>query len=155
MNIIDNFHSEGKGKIEKILSEDGVELIDAKLVFCSGDYRLCCLVDYANGGITVEKCAMLNKRIVKFLEESNILGADFIVEVDSPGLGRSLKTYKDFARMIGKIVGVWPKAPLDGKMYFEGKISDVSEQVLTLEAKGKNYIIDFEKINLGKEKLEG
>lgn len=153
MNIIDNFYSQWKEKIEKILAEEGIELIDAKLTFYAGDYRLRCLVDYVNGGITLEKCAMFNKRIVKFLEESNALGADFAVEVDSPGLDRPLKTYKDFARMIGKIVGVWPRAPLDGQMYFEGKIFDVSEQSLTLEAKGKNYIIDLDKINVGKEKL--
>jgi ribosome maturation factor RimP len=57
--------------------------------------------------------------------------------------------------MKGKVVGIWPKAPLDGKTYFEGIISDVSAQSVTIDAKGKNHIIDFDKINLGKEKLEG
>jgi len=155
MNMLDNFYSQWKEKIEKLINEESLELIDIKLVFHSGDYNLRCLVDYPNGGITVETCAMLNKKIVKFLESNNALGTNFIVEVDSPGLDRPLKTCKDFARMTGKMVGVWPKTPLDGKAYFEGKVVDVSEQSLTLEGKGKNHIIDFEKINLGKEKLEG
>lgn len=155
MNTIDNFYSQWKEKLEKIINEEDVELIEVKIAFSSGDYMLRCVVDYAYGGITVDKCATLNKKIIKFLEESNALGNDFIVEVNSPGLDRPLKTYKDFVRMKGKVVGIWPKAPLDGKTYFEGIISGVSEQSVTIDAKGKNHIIDFDKINLGKEKLEG
>ncbi|MFA5271276.1 MAG: hypothetical protein WC412_02915 [Candidatus Omnitrophota bacterium] len=154
MSIIDNFYTEWKDKIEKIINEEGLELIDTKLAFCSGDYMLRCIVDYEHGGITIDNCAMLNKKIIRFLEESSALGADFIVEVNSPGLDRALKTYKDFARMKGKMVGIWPKAPLDGKMYFEGIISGVSEQSVTLDIKGKDYIIDFVNINVGKEMIE-
>ncbi len=154
VNIIDNFYSQYKEKVEKIINDEGAELIDIKLSFYIGDYILRCIVDYPAGGITIDKCARLNGKIVKFLEENKALGDNFIVEVNSPGLDRPLKTYKDFARMKGKIVGLWPKIPLEGKAYFEGKVSEVSEKNLTVEMKGKKYIIDFEKIHLGKEKLE-
>lgn len=111
------------------------------------------LVDYAQGGVTIGDCARINREIVSFLEKSDILGGDFTVEVNSPGLKRSLKNFKDFMRIKGKTVCVWLKEPVSGKSYWEGELIGVDENNLTLKIKEKELAIVISNVNCGKEKV--
>lgn len=149
-----NLKEELKEKIEKIIVQEGAELVDFKFSFYGGKYSLRCLVDYTAGGISIDKCAEINGKIFSFLEENNLLGEDFVLEVNSPGLDYPLKNYKDFLRIKGNIVGVWLKSPIDAKTYLEGEIIDVNERSVALKAKDKVYTVELEKIKIGKARLD-
>ena len=143
-----------KGAIADILREQGVEFVEFK-IFSSGlKHTVRCLVDYPAGGITLNTCAMINTRIFSFLDSTQLLGDDFTVEVNSPGLDRKLVSYRDFLRVKGKNVGVWLLEPLEGKTYVEGEVTDVNEQHLFLKGRENIFKIDLVKIRSGKEKVE-
>ena len=78
---------------------------------------------------------------------------DFIVEVDSPGLDRVLRTKEEFIRTKGKEIGVWFKEDFEFKKYLEGVLLEISGDVMVLETKNKTYEIPLEKINCAKQKL--
>jgi len=141
-------------KVERIIAEYGAEIVDFKFSFYAGAYSLRCLVDYAAGGISIDKCAEINRKISNFLEESNLLGEDFILEVNSPGLDYPLKNYKDFLRIKGNIVGIWLESPIEAKTYLEGEIIDANERNVALKAKDKVYTVELEKIKIGKARLD-
>ncbi|MDD4954751.1 MAG: hypothetical protein PHP17_01765 [Candidatus Omnitrophica bacterium] len=149
-----NLNEELKSKIEGMIKEEGLELIDFKLSFYGGAYSLRCLIDYAAGGITIDKCAELNRRIFNLLDESKLLGEDFTIEVNSPGLDYPLKNYKDFLRSKGSIVGVWLSNPVDAKTYLEGEIIDSNEHGIFLKAKDKTYNLEPLNIKIGKARLD-
>jgi ribosome maturation factor RimP len=160
--------------VEEIIKREGAELVEFK-VFLSGGKSTCRVItDYPEGGITISDCARINTMIFSFLKESQLLGEDFTVEVNSPGLKRSLKTYKDFLRVKGKNICLWLQEPYKGKEYLEGRVVDVKEEKLVFEyqysreVKVKNskhlsrklldrekeiYELNLDKIRLGKEKL--
>ncbi|MFA5008327.1 MAG: hypothetical protein WC546_03810 [Candidatus Omnitrophota bacterium] len=154
MSMENNLKEELRKKIEEIIAQDQIELIDFKFSFYAGQYSLRCLVDYAAGGIAIDKCAEINRKIFNFLEESKLLGEDFTLEVNSPGLDYPLKNYKDFLRVKGAIVGVWLSQPVNAKTYIEGEIIDANEAGVVLKAKDRMYILEPLNIKIGKARLD-
>jgi ribosome maturation factor RimP len=143
-----------RNHIGKILEKKGICLIEFK-IFPAGKKSICrCLIDYPEGGITIDECANINNEIFSFLEETSLLGEDFVVEVNSPGMDRPLKTKADFLRVKGRNVGLWLSESIEGKSYIEGKVIEMNQEKLIFNYKDKDLEIDLTKIKLGKEKIE-
>jgi len=145
-------------KVKDIIEEEGFELIDFKNFFSSGKYVVRCLVDHVLGGITIDDCARINKKVFSYLEESNILGGNHTVEINSPGLDRPLRTKKDFLKVKGKTISLWLIKPVCDKEYdkeyLEGEVLSIEENKIILMHNGESLDIDFSEIKLGKEKIK-
>jgi ribosome maturation factor RimP len=160
MNIIDK-EKIRKG-IEEIVSRFGAEIVEFKLFSSAGRFICRCLVDYPEGGITINDCARINQEIFSFLENSKCLGEDFVVEVNSPGLDRDLKTKEDFLRVKKRSICLWFDEPFvfekEGKKkqvnYLEAELEDVKEDKLVINFLNKLWEIDLNKIKLGREKIK-
>lgn len=139
--------------VKNIVEANGARVIECKLLKQKNGYFLRCLVDYLSGGITVETCARINRKIYQLLGETKLLGEDFAVEVSSPGLDRKLKTYEDFLPRKGRLIDLYLKEKVEGRIFFAGKLIETEKDFLTLSFKDKLYHIPFDKINFGKEKL--
>lgn len=141
-------------KVEDIVKGQGAEVVDFKILFPGGKYTLRCVVDRPEGGITLDSCVAINKRVVAYLEESECLGENYAVEINSPGLDRKINQPKDFLKIKGRKVSLWLNEPVEGKEYLEGQVLDVSNDKLSLGYKDKILKVDFSKIKVGKEKIE-
>ena len=53
------------------------------------------------GGIGIEDCDEISRRLSDWLDENDFIDEGYILEVSSPGLGRALKKDKDFLRELG------------------------------------------------------
>ena len=142
-----------RSEIKNIIEKEGFEMIEFKLFFYHGTYNICCLVDYLGGGITMEQCANLNKNISSYLDENKVLGDNYALEVDSPGLDRPLKNRNDFLRVRGKNISLWFKEPVDNMPFLEAEVLDISENELIVRYKKEVLKIDFSNIKMGKEKI--
>lgn len=140
--------------VQKIVAAAGAEVIDCKMFRSGGRYTLRCLIDYPGGGITVDACAAINKRLVSFLEEQKGAYADTVVEINSPGLDRLLRTSADFLRVKGRMVLLWLSRPINDTTYLEGAVSDVDEAGLYIVCKEKTFMVPFDAVKTGKEKIE-
>ncbi len=147
MNIVDKDLQE---KVEMIVNGEQAQLMELKVIPYRSKKTLRCVVDLEQGGITVDACASINSKICSFLDESNLLGDDFTVEVNSPGLDWPLKTYRDFLRVKGKPVGLWLSEKVDDKDYYEGVVNDVNDKGILICDKN----IAFNKIKVGKEQVK-
>ena len=136
-------------KVADIVKEAGAELLELKINSSSGKNSLRCLVDLLQGGITLDSCAAINRKIVTYLEESGDLGSDY-----SPGLDRKLHTFKDFLKVKGRNISLWLSEPVEGKEYLEGQVLALGDDKLSLSYKDKILKINFNKIKVGKEKIE-
>ena len=141
-------------KVKDIIESLDAELIDFRIFYSSGKCTLRCIVDAPEGGITLNSCTSINKKIGAYLEESSCLGDNCTVEINSPGLDRKLKVSKDFFRVKGRMISLWLNEPVEGKEYLEGKVLAVSDAKISLGYKDKILEIDFNKIKTGKEKIE-
>jgi len=104
------------------------------------------IADKASGGITINECILINKKVVLSIEEKQWFGEDFVVEVSSPGLDRELKTLNDFSRAAGKRVRVHLLKSIEGKVEHHGKITGVQGGQIMMEGKDKIIIIPLKHI---------
>lgn len=99
---IENRLPEIRAQIEKL----GAELVDISLQRSSGRQVLAVTAD-KSGGITLEDCAEINRRLGAYFDELQTEGSQgffasrYFLEVSSPGLDRPLKTEKDFTKAVG------------------------------------------------------
>lgn len=151
--MLDGLPQDSLLAIREIISREGLEAIDIKYFLVSGKPVLRCLIDYPKGGVNIDSCALVNRKIFSFLEESNILGDDFVVEVHSPGLDRPLKNKKDFLRIKGGRILVWLKNNINNRNYYEGEVIDATDNGIVLKLKDSQLDISFCEISLCKEDI--
>ncbi|MCF7870615.1 MAG: hypothetical protein K9L95_05065 [Candidatus Omnitrophica bacterium] len=141
-----------KEKIEKIINQEGVELVEYRTFNLRGKLTIRCLVDYPQGGITLDKCGRLNKMIFNQLQEL-LSDVNYTVEVNSPGLDRPLRQIEDFLKVEGKIILLWLKEPVLQKSFMEATLAKVESDKLFLKKEEEQIEIDFNKVKLGKQKF--
>ena len=117
--------------MSEILSGTDFELVDVEYVK-ERDWYLRVFVDKA-GGIDLDDCQNLSEQLSAKLDQLDIIGGAYILEVSSPGIDRILKKDKDFLREAGKIVDVTLYAPIDGKKIFVGELIGRDENFLHLK----------------------
>lgn len=89
-----------------------------------------------DGGVLIEDCEKVHRMLDTLLDEINPTDdAPYILNVESAGLDRPIKTQRDFLRNKGKEVEVKLYKKLDGKKSFVGNLMefDDTKVVLSLE----------------------
>ncbi len=142
-----------ESRIEMILGELGLDLVEIKLFPQGASLVVRVIADFPYGGITLRDCEKANRRIFSYLEEEKVLGDDFIVEVISPGVDRKLKAKKDFLRVLDRELKIWLYNPLKGKNYWEGKLIEVRDEGIVIQSK-EILSIPYEIINFARQKYE-
>lgn len=139
--------------VQRILPE-GIELIDLQLKGKGGKSILKILVDRTTGGISLEECADINRKLGEELDKEDFIQQRYILDVSSPGVNYPLKTFKDFKRNIGHIVKIETYNEIDGKKSFIGKLIEVKKTSILLEdKKDKKLDIPIENIIRAKQKV--
>ncbi len=118
-------------KIVPLVEEDGLEIVDIKFLEGGPASVLRIYVDKA-GGVTVDQCANLSRRIGDFLEIEDLIPRRYTLEVSSPGLDRPLFSGADFKRKIGEKVKVFLNEEVGGKMELLGRIKNFEGENLLL-----------------------
>lgn len=109
------------------------------------------LVDQPEGGISIDTCARLNRELGAILDEKDILGERYILEVASPGLDRPLKIKADFLRCLKKEAVFYLSGPLKGSIQWQGVIESVTEETVFIEKSGERVGIPLNLINRAKQ----
>ena len=140
--------------IEPIIQEDSVELVEMIYGREAGRQVLRLLVD-KEGGIQLSDCARLNQKIGQVLDEQNIIQESYVIEVDSPGIGRLFKIKRDYERAIGKPVRITLSERILDKKEYIARLEEVSDIGIKVGIKKKGIIeIPFEKIARAREEIE-
>ncbi len=84
-----------------------------------------------DNGVTIDDCTKVNKALYKFIEETNLFGGDFSLEVSSAGVDKPLKLLRQYKKNIGRKV----EATLIDGSIIEGKLVDVNTEDITIEEK--------------------
>ncbi len=134
-----------------ILEELGFELVDCEYVKEAGTDYLRLYID-KEGGITINECENVSRRMSVLLDEEDFIPDAYIFEVSSPGLGRTLKKDRDFQRELGSEVEVKLFKTIDGQKEFTGFLDDFDESTITIGFEDETQITfersDIAKINL-------
>ena len=129
-----------------MMEEYGFELVDVEYVKEGSNYYLRAYIDKP-GGITIDDCETVSRRLSDQLDEQDFIPEAYILEVSSPGLGRPLKKEKDYIRSIGKEVEIHTFRPVEHEKTWEGVLTAYDKDTVTL-AVSEEKSITFERTNL-------
>ena len=133
-----------------ILDEFGFELWDVEYVKAGSEYYLRAYID-KEGGITIDDCVDVSRKLSDKLDEDDFIDSEYILEVSSPGLGRTLKSDRDFSKSIGRDTDIKLYKPIDKVKEFEGILKAFDNDTLTFLIDGNERV--FNKSEVASVKL--
>jgi len=147
------------GELSRIISEyleaRGLELIELVYRREGREQVLRVLTDRPQGGISLGECAQLNRELGLLLDEKALLEERYLLEVSSPGLDRPLHSRNDFLRCKNKTIKLFLREPVEGKIEWDGRITQVDEEAVHIETRDKPLTIPLSSINKAKQIIEG
>ena len=133
-----------------ILDEFGFEPWDVEYVKEGSEYYLRAYID-KEGGITIDDCVDVSRKLSDKLDEDDFIDSEYILEVSSPGLGRTLKSDRDFSKSIGRDTDIKLYKPIDKVKEFEGILKAFDNDTLTFLIDGNERV--FNKSEVASVKL--
>lgn len=135
--------------IENIVTGLGYECVHTGIRNEAGKLRLQILIDTL-GGINVDDCERVSKRVNKFLDESPDIPetgkSRYYLEVSSPGVERPLYKLNDYERFSGKEARLRLSDPIEGRKTFTGIIIGINDGCVELKCEDDTYSIPFTNI---------
>lgn len=148
----------GKKEIEQktedllipILDEFSFKLWDVEYVKEGSEYYLRAYID-KEGGITIDDCVDVSRKLSDKLDEDDFIEGEYILEVSSPGLGRTLKRDRDFENSIDREVDLKLYKAIDKVKEFTGILKGYDKEKLSVEIEGETK--EFLRSDLASVKL--
>lgn len=125
--------------LEAVLVENHCELYDVEYVKEGSNWYLRVYIDKENG-VTIEDCENVSRALSDLLDVHDFIPDAYILEVGSPGLGRTLKRDKHFAQSIGEEVEIKLYKPLEKKKEWVGVLTSFDAEKITIELEGGNLV---------------
>jgi len=85
----------------------------------------------SDSGMTFTKCRKVSRYLESFIEEENLMGEKYVLNVSSPGIERPLKFARQYKKNIGRKVEV---QLLDGEKK-TGTLALIEDDTIYIEAK--------------------
>lgn len=124
-----------EAKTEEILTPItqmyGVEIYDVEFVKEGSDYYLRAYIDKPEG-VNIIDCENVSRALSEALDKEDFIPEAYILEVSSPGLGRTLKKDKHLQKSIGQEVEVKLFKPIDKCKEFVGILESYDSATLTI-----------------------
>ena len=105
--------------LEPIAAANGVSIYDVEYVKEGSDYYLRAYIDKP-GGVNIQDCENVSRALSEELDRVDPIPDAYILEVSSPGLGRTLKKDKHLQASIGQEVEIKLFKPIDKCKEFSG-----------------------------------
>jgi ribosome maturation factor RimP len=85
-------------------------------------------------GVTHDDCTLFAQDFGTVLDVEDLIpGAEYTLEVSSPGLERKLYRPEDFIRFQGSLVKLQTFAPVNGNRHWQGRLTRFSDGTLTID----------------------
>ena len=114
-----------------IVEEHNFELVDVEYVKEGSDYYLRAYIDKPEG-VNIIDCENVSRALSDALDQADFIPDAYILEVSSPGLGRTLKKDKHLARSIDEEVEVKLFKAIDKCKEFTGILVGFDADTLTI-----------------------
>ncbi|MDI3316529.1 MAG: ribosome maturation factor RimP [Bacillota bacterium] len=122
---------------EPLLQGLGLLLLDVAWQREKGRRFLRFVIERPQGGVTMEDCERFSRAIDPRLDELQVIGEPYYLEVASPGLDRVLRNDREFAFFRGRTVQVRCFEPLEGSRNHVGRLEGLEGEELLLAVEGE------------------
>jgi ribosome maturation factor RimP len=131
--------------LKPIVEKCGVEIYDVEYVKEAGENYLRAYIDKP-GGVTIDDCEAVSRLLSDELDKKDFIEEGYILEVSSPGLGRTLKKDRHLEKSIGQEVDVKTFKPIDKVKEFTGILKSFDKETITISENGTDRIFQRNEI---------
>lgn len=115
-----------------IAQANGVEIYDVEYVKEGADWYLRAYIDKPEG-VSIIDCETVSRALSDVLDKEDFIPDAYILEVSSPGLGRTLKKDKHLEKSIGEEVEIKLFKPVEKCKDFTGILTAFNEKEITIQ----------------------
>ena len=127
-----DYESRTEELLTPIAEAVGVSVYDVESVKEGSDWYLRCYIAKPDG-VTIQDCETVSRALSDRLDEEDYIADAYILEVSSPGLGRTLKKDKHLAKSIGQEVEIKTYKPIEKQKEFSGVLRAFDQDTVTIE----------------------
>ncbi len=131
MSRKETYEAKTEHLLQPIVEENGVEIYDVEYVKEGNDWYLRVYIDKQEG-VNIVDCENVSRALSEILDKEDYISDAYILEVSSPGLGRTLKKDKHIQKSIGKEVEIKLFKAIDKCKVFTGVLESFDETNLTI-----------------------
>ena len=121
-----------------ITEKYGVDIYDVEYVKEGSEYYLRAYIDKPDG-VNIIDCENVSRALSDALDVADFIPDAYILEVSSPGLGRTLKKDRHLEKSLGLEVEVKLYKPLNGSKEYVGILDDYDETTITISSEEENF----------------
>lgn len=114
-----------------IAEANGVEVYDVEYVKEGSEFYLRAYIDKPEG-VNIIDCENVSRALSDALDKEDFIPDAYILEVSSPGLGRTLKKDKHLQKSIGQEVEIKLFKPVEKCKEFAGVLDDFDAESITI-----------------------
>lgn len=114
-----------------IAKANGVEIYDVEYVREGSQYYLRAYIDKKDG-VNITDCENVSRALSDALDKEDFIPDAYILEVSSPGLGRTLKKDKHLQKSLGMEVELKLFKPMDKRKEFSGVLDSFDIENITI-----------------------
>ena len=133
-----------------IAEANRVEIYDIEYVKEGSDWYLRAYID-KEGGVTINDCESVSRALSDELDKADFIEDAYILEVSSPGLGRTLKKDKHLLKSLLQEVELKTYKPVLGSKEFAGILKAFDEKTVTILSEDEEMV--FERADIATIKL--
>lgn len=127
-----------------------VEIYDVEYVKEGSEWYLRAYIDKETG-VSIVDCENVSRALSEELDRTDFISDGYILEVSSPGLGRTLKKEKHFIKSMGQEVELRTYKPIDKCKEFVGILEGYQDGNVTIQIDGQSKT--FEKSDIALVRL--
>lgn len=150
MSKRETYETKTENLLSPIASANNVEIYDIEYVKEGADWYLRAYIDKPEG-VTINDCENVSRALSDALDQADFIEDAYILEVSSPGLGRTLKKDKHLEKSLGCKVELKTYKPIEKCKEFSGVLKGYDDKTITLET--DNGVKVFEKTDVALIKL--
>lgn len=132
MSKRETYEAKTEALLAPIAEKHGVEIYDVEYVKEGADWYLRAYIDKPDG-VNINDCEAVSRELSDALDKEDFVEDAYILEVSSPGLGRTLKKDKHLEKSLGSQVDLKTYKPIDGQKEFSGILKAYDAETLTLK----------------------
>lgn len=132
----ENYETRTEALLIPITEKNGVEIYDVEYVKEGNDFYLRVYIDKPEG-VSIDDCEAVSRELSDVLDREDFIPDAYILEVSSPGLGRTLKKEKHLEKSIGQEVEIRLFKAVDKCKEFAGVLESFDAESITI-TEGEN-----------------
>ena len=132
MSRKETYETKTEELLQPIVERFGVEIYDVEYVKEGGEWYLRAYIDKPEG-VNIIDCENVSRALSEEMDKVDFIQDAYILEVSSPGLGRTLKKEKHFLKSMGQEVEVRTYKPIDKCKDFVGILKEYKDGDVTIQ----------------------